>query len=131
MDLLVRGGAGGLLFFMIKQKIIRDKVRYCNLSNNMMIISKQLQFKYNNSQARLCSSQASWWADGTHDHHNSVPELAEHPPPYQIMLDPSLFQYIKIIRPSIMYTVPEMPVQEVGKVQFEYQTPSQSQRTAK
>ena len=56
---LVRGGAGGgLLFFMIKQKIIRDKVRYCNLSNNMMIISKQLQFKYN-SQARLCSSQAS------------------------------------------------------------------------
>jgi hypothetical protein len=51
-------GCRGVLFFMIKQKIIRDKVRYCNLSNNMMIISKQLQFKYN-SQARFCSSQAS------------------------------------------------------------------------
>ena len=24
-------GCRGLLFFMIKQKIIRDKVRYCNL----------------------------------------------------------------------------------------------------
>ena len=48
MDLL--GGAGGVhppspgqmgcrgvLFFMIKQKIIRDKMRYSNLSNNMMI----------------------------------------------------------------------------------------------
>ena len=33
-----RGGAGGgVLFFMIKQKIIRDKMRYSNLSNNMMI----------------------------------------------------------------------------------------------
>jgi hypothetical protein len=31
-----RGGAGGVLFFMIKQKIIRDKMRYSNLSNNMM-----------------------------------------------------------------------------------------------
>jgi hypothetical protein len=31
---------GGVLFFMIKQKIIRDKMRYSNLSNNMMIISK-------------------------------------------------------------------------------------------
>jgi hypothetical protein len=30
-----------------------------------------------------------------------------------------------------MYTIPKTPVQEVGKVQFEYQTPSQSQRTAK
>jgi hypothetical protein len=28
---------GGVLFFMIKQKIIRDKMRYSNLSNNMMI----------------------------------------------------------------------------------------------
>jgi hypothetical protein len=26
-----------VLFFMIKQKIIRDKMRYSNLSNNMMI----------------------------------------------------------------------------------------------
>jgi hypothetical protein len=34
---LARGGAGGVLFFMIKQKIIRDKMRYSNLSNNMMI----------------------------------------------------------------------------------------------
>jgi hypothetical protein len=28
---------GGVLFFMIKQKIIRDKMRYSNLSNDMMI----------------------------------------------------------------------------------------------
>jgi hypothetical protein len=43
MDLL--GGAhpplalarGGVLFFMIKQKIIRDKIRFSNLSDNMMI----------------------------------------------------------------------------------------------
>jgi hypothetical protein len=45
MDLL--GGCGavctplalarGVLFFMIKQKIIRGKMRYSNLSNNMMI----------------------------------------------------------------------------------------------
>ena len=34
---LARGGAGGVLFFMIKQKIIRGKMRYSNLSNNMMI----------------------------------------------------------------------------------------------
>jgi hypothetical protein len=31
------GGCGGVLFFMIKQKIIRDKMRFSNLSNNMMI----------------------------------------------------------------------------------------------
>ena len=31
------GLQGGVLFFMIKQKIIRDKMRYSNLSNNMMI----------------------------------------------------------------------------------------------
>ena len=30
---LTTGGAGGVLFFMIKQK---DKMRYSNLSNNMM-----------------------------------------------------------------------------------------------
>jgi hypothetical protein len=29
--------ARGVLFFMIKQKIIRDKMRFSNLSNNMMI----------------------------------------------------------------------------------------------
>jgi hypothetical protein len=34
---LARRGAGGVLFFMIKQKIIRDKMRFSNLSNNMMI----------------------------------------------------------------------------------------------
>jgi hypothetical protein len=35
---LARGGAGGgVLFFMIKQTIIRDKMRYSILSNNMMI----------------------------------------------------------------------------------------------
>ena len=34
---LARGGAGGALFFMIKQKHIRDKMRHSNLSNNMMI----------------------------------------------------------------------------------------------
>jgi hypothetical protein len=28
---------GGCYFFMIKQKIIRDKMRYSNLSNNKMI----------------------------------------------------------------------------------------------
>ena len=33
---LARGGAG-VLFFMINQNIIRDKMRYSNLSNNMMI----------------------------------------------------------------------------------------------
>jgi hypothetical protein len=78
---LARGVQGGVLFFMIKQKIIRGKMRYSNLSNNMMIselCEQQLQFKYG-SQARFC-----------HDRHNSAPELAEHPPPYQIMLDPSL-----------------------------------------
>ena len=31
------GFGGGVLFFMIKQKIIRGKMRYSNLSNNMMI----------------------------------------------------------------------------------------------
>ena len=30
-------GCRGVLFFMIKQKIIRGKMRYSNLSNNMMI----------------------------------------------------------------------------------------------
>ena len=30
-------GCRGVLFFMIKQKIITDKMRYSNLSNNMMI----------------------------------------------------------------------------------------------
>ena len=34
---LARGVQGGVLFFMIKQKIIRDKMRFSNLSNNMMI----------------------------------------------------------------------------------------------
>ena len=29
-------GGGGVLFFMIKQKIIRDKMRYSNLSNMMI-----------------------------------------------------------------------------------------------
>jgi hypothetical protein len=29
-------GQGGVLFFMIKQKIIRDKMRFSNLSNNMI-----------------------------------------------------------------------------------------------
>ena len=33
-----RGFRGeGVLFFMIKKKNIRDKMRYSNLSNNMMI----------------------------------------------------------------------------------------------
>ena len=32
-----RGCTGGVPFFMIKQKIIRDKMRFSNLSNNMMI----------------------------------------------------------------------------------------------
>ena len=44
-----------MLFFMIKQKIIRDKMRFSNLSNNMMIsehCEQQLQYKYC-SQARL------------------------------------------------------------------------------
>jgi hypothetical protein len=36
MDLL-GGGGGGVLFFVTKQKSIRDKMRYSNLSNNMMI----------------------------------------------------------------------------------------------
>ena len=30
-------GCRGVLFFMIKQKIIRDKMRYSNLSTNMII----------------------------------------------------------------------------------------------
>jgi hypothetical protein len=34
---LPEGGRGVVLFFMIKQKNIRDKMRYSNLSNNMMI----------------------------------------------------------------------------------------------
>ena len=29
-------GCRGVLFFMIKQKIIRDKMRYSNLSNNIL-----------------------------------------------------------------------------------------------
>ena len=32
-----QGGARGVLFFMIKQKIIRDQMRFSNLRNNMMI----------------------------------------------------------------------------------------------
>jgi hypothetical protein len=39
---------------------------------------------------------------GTHDRHNSAPELAEHPP-YQIMLDPSLA--ITVTEPHIMINV--------------------------
>jgi hypothetical protein len=31
------GGGGGVLFFMIKQKNIRGKMRHSNLSKNMMI----------------------------------------------------------------------------------------------
>jgi hypothetical protein len=31
-----QGGAWGVLFFMIKPKIIRDKMRFSNLSNNMI-----------------------------------------------------------------------------------------------
>ena len=31
------GGCRGGLFFMIKQKIIRDKMGFSNFSNNMMI----------------------------------------------------------------------------------------------
>jgi hypothetical protein len=34
-----------VLFFMIKQKIIRDKMRYSNLSNNMVI--SELNNNYN------------------------------------------------------------------------------------
>jgi hypothetical protein len=30
-------GCRGVLFFMIKQKNIRDKMRYSNFSNNMMV----------------------------------------------------------------------------------------------
>ena len=49
MDLLLGGGGvhspspgqkecrGGCAIFHVKQKIIRDKMRYSNLSNNMMI----------------------------------------------------------------------------------------------
>jgi hypothetical protein len=36
-----QGDAGGVLFFMIKQKIFRDKMRFSNLNNKMMI-SEQL-----------------------------------------------------------------------------------------
>ena len=44
---LARGVRGGVQFFMIKQKNIRDKMRYSNLSNNMMIQQLHLlQFKY-------------------------------------------------------------------------------------
>ena len=68
---------------------IRDKMRYSNLSNNMIIseLWTTITIQYS-SQARL-SSEASWWLDGRH---NSAPELAEPPPPppFQIMLDPSL-----------------------------------------
>ncbi len=34
---LARGGMGVVQFFMIKRTNIRDKIRYSNLSNNMMI----------------------------------------------------------------------------------------------
>jgi hypothetical protein len=56
-------------------------MRYSNVSNNMMILGnceQQLQFKYS-SQAIFCSSEESWWSGGTHDRHNSAPELAELP----------------------------------------------------
>ena len=36
-------GCRGVLFFMIKQKIIRDKMRYSNLSNNMIISHSRTQ----------------------------------------------------------------------------------------
>jgi hypothetical protein len=48
---------------------------------------QQLQFKYC-SQARLCSSEASWWAGGTDDRHNSAPELAEQPPTRSCWIHP-------------------------------------------
>ena len=44
-----------------------------------MNCEQQLQFKY-----------SSWWAGGTHDRYNSAVGTRAHPPPYQIMLDPSL-----------------------------------------
>jgi hypothetical protein len=61
-------GRGGGLFFMMKQKNIRDKMIYSTLSNNMMIknCKQQLQFKYS-SQGRFGSSQAGLWAGSAHD----------------------------------------------------------------
>ena len=63
MDLLggCRGGGGlctpspgqrgcrGVLFFMIKQKIIRGKMRYSNLSNNIMISELWTTINYNSN----------------------------------------------------------------------------------
>jgi hypothetical protein len=40
------------------------------------------------NQARFCSSEASWWASGTHDQHISAPELAEHPPTRSCWIHP-------------------------------------------
>jgi hypothetical protein len=36
-----------VLFFMIKQKIIRDKMRFSNLSNNMIINKRTVNNNYN------------------------------------------------------------------------------------
>jgi hypothetical protein len=57
-------GCRGVLFFMIKQKIIRDKMRYSNLSNNMMIIrwlkraiaQKKLTLKEKSHHAKKCNT---------------------------------------------------------------------------
>jgi hypothetical protein len=63
---LVRGGAGGVLFFMIKQNIIWDKMRYSNLSNNMMIselwttITIQIQWSIAVQWSKLMGGRHTW-----------------------------------------------------------------------
>jgi hypothetical protein len=75
MDLL-----GGGLFFMIKQKIIRGKMRYSNLSNNMMIselrttITIQIQSKQDFAVVKQVDGRAAHMTDTTrHQSWQSTP----------------------------------------------------------
>ena len=94
---------GGVLFLMMNQKNIRDKMRCTNLSSNMTdkrtVNVQQLQFKYS-GQTRLATSAllqygyVTWLIDGRTDttRHQSWQST------YQIMLDPSpeLSLYMKV-----------------------------------
>ena len=72
------GGTGGGATFHDKAKNNRNKMRYSNLSNNIMIsCEQQLQFKYSMLKG----------ARHTHGRHNWASELAEYPlPPHPLSL---------------------------------------------
>jgi hypothetical protein len=78
---------------ILKQKIIRDKMRHSNLSNNMMIDKRTVNNNYNSNTVVKQDFAVVKQVDGRVAH---MTDTTQHqswqstPPPYQIMLDPSL-----------------------------------------